>query len=324
IGGFATFGGTGRPEGIPLDFVLQDILQMRKSTPATILAGPDLVANTAAQGDDVQVVPVGMAVTTAEDVVVAPGRNGVLDTPPSGDDFSSQGPRIVAGENGVADTAASGDDVQVVPVGTELLTAGTPVIAPGPNGTLDTAPSDDDTMLGPDGILPGNDGAVQSVAQGDDVQLVPVGTTGVPEDTVVIGAGQNGVLDTPVRGDDVAAVVTGYELSKSCNASTPFAILAGRNGIADTQAETGICTIASPPHFVGESCSRMAANPDAGCGVSATAPTSAVAADAAAGASSLTLVDATAFPSSGVIGVGSQETRYTSKAGNVLTIVPLA
>ena len=319
IGGFSNFGGTGRPEGIPLDFVLQDILQMRKSTPAAILAGPDLKANTLAKGDDVQVVAVGTSVLRPDAVVVSPGRNGVLDTTPSGDDFSSAAPSIVAGQEGVADTAASGDDVQVVPLGTELLAAGTAVIAPGPNGRLDSAPSGDDTVLGPDGILPGPDGAVQSVAQGDDVQVVPVGTTGVPEDTVVISAGQNGVLDTPLRGDDVAAVVTGYELSKRCNANTPFAILAGPNQLSDTKAETGICSIAAPPHFVGESCSRSGANPDAGCGVSTAAPTSTV---AAATTGSLTLADAAAFPSSGVVTVGSQEVRYTAKAGNVLSLSP--
>ncbi|MGD2063040.1 MAG: hypothetical protein PVF51_05595, partial [Nitrospirota bacterium] len=324
IGGFSNFGGTGRPEGTRLDFVLQDILQMRKSTPAAILAGPDLLASTSAQGDDVQVVPVGMAVATAATVVVAPGRNLVLDSAPGGDDFSSGAPRIVAGQDGVADTAAQGDDVQVLPVGTTLLAAGTVVIAPGANGQLDSAPDNDDMVLGPDGILPGPDGAVQSVAQGDDVQVVPVGTTGVPEDVVAISAGRNGVLDTALRGDDVAAVVTGYEVSKSCDANTHFAILAGPNGKSDTQAETGICTIASAPHFVGESCSRTAANPDAGCGVSDTDPTSTVAADAAAGTTSLTLADAAAFPSSGVITVGSQETRYRGKAGNVLTILALA
>lgn len=324
IGGFSNFGGTGRPEGTRLDFVLQDILDMRKSTPASILAGPDLMANTAAQGDDVQVVPVGVAVATPDTVVVAPGRNLVLDSAPGGDEFSSAAPRIVAGQDGVADTTASGDDVQVLPVGTMLLAAGTVVIAPGANGQLDTAPVNDDSVLGPDGIGPGHDGAVQSVAQGDDVQLVPVGTTGVPEETVVISAGRNGVLDTPLRGDDVAAVVTGYEVSKTCDANTPFAILAGSNSRSDTQAETGICTIASPPHFVGESCSRDAANPDAGCGVSDTDPTSTVAAEAAAGTTSLTLADAAAFPTSGVITVGSQETRYTGKAGNVLTIIALA
>jgi cysteine-rich repeat protein len=82
--------------------------------------------------------------------------------------------------------------------------------------------------------------------------------------------------------------------------------------------------VASPPHFVGETCSRTVTNPDAGCGVSANAPASTVAADAMAGATLLTLADATAFPSSGIIGVGTEETRYTSRAGNVLTIVPLA
>jgi hypothetical protein len=374
IGGFTGFRGTGRPEGIALDFVLGDILQMRKSTPATILAGMNRTADTVARGDDVQVVAKDTMVATAGTVVVAPGRNGVLDTKAEGDDFASQGPRIVAGQNGIADSVAGGDDdVQVLSPGTDLLAAGTAVITPGANGRLDTLAAGDDEVLGPDGILPGNDGAVQSVAQGDDVQVVPVATTGVPEDTVVIHAGHNGILDTPLRGDDVAAVVSGYEVSKTCNASTPFAILAGRNGVVETKAETGICTIASPPHFVGESCSNDAddLDPDSGCGVSTSAPASTVATTPARACqggtnpgttcttdaectdggtcgfamecfggttpgmacvtagdcgddstciTALELVDATAFPAGGVIIVGSQDVRYTAKAGNKLGI----
>jgi len=324
VGGFSRFGGTGRPEGTRLDFILQDVLHMRRSTPASLYAGPDLIATSVAAGDDVQVVAVGAPAAAPDAVVVAPGRNGVLDSAVLGDDFSSAVARIVAGPDGVADTAAAGDDIQVVAVGELPLATDAVVIAPGANGKLDSAPANDDMILGPDGILPGNDGAVQSVAQGDDVQLVPVATTGVPEDTIVITAGRNGVLDTPTRGDDRAAVVSGYEVSKTCDANTPFAILAGRNLFSDTQAETGVCTVASPPHFVGESCSRTASNPDAGCGVRADAPTTTVFTTAAAGAMSLGLDDATAFPSSGVIRVGSLETHYTSKAGNVLTIIPLA
>ena len=321
IGGFSGFGGTGRPEGTRLDFVLQDILHLRKSTPPTILAGPNLQADTAAQGDDVQVVASGTPTTAPDAVVIAPGRNGILDTPvvvdADRDDFLSQGPRIVAGLNGVADTTAQGDDVQVLPVGPSLLRADAAVIAPGPDGQLDTAAAGDDTVLGPDGILPGNDGAVQSVAQGDDVQLVPVGTTGVSEDVVAITAGPNGVLDTPVRGDDVAEVVTGYEVSKTCNANTPFAILAGPNSRSDTEAESGICTIASPPHFVGESCDREAVNPDAGCGVREDAPTGTV---ITATSTSLQVDGASAFPASGIIIVGSQEVRYNSNDDDTLSL----
>jgi hypothetical protein len=323
IGGFSNFRGTGRPEGTRLDFILRDILAMPRSAPAAILAGPDMVASSTAAGDDVQVVAVGAAVAAVDAVVVAPGRNGVLDSAVAGDDFDSGAARIVAGPDGIADTAAEGDDIQVLAVGELPFATDTVVVAPGANGRLDTAPANDDLILGPDGILPGNDGAVQSAAQGDDVQLVPVATTGVPEDRVVIAAGRNGVLDTPARGDDRVAVVTGYEVSKTCNANTPFAILAGRNMISDTAAESGVCTVASPPHFVGESCSRNATNPDAGCGVRPDAPTTTVFAFAPAGATQLSVDDATAFPSSGVIRVGSEETHYLSKTSNVLTILPL-
>ena len=324
IGGFANFGGTGRPLGTRLDFILQDILHMRKSTPPTILAGLNGLADTLAQGDDVQVLAPGTLPTPLDPdaVVIAPGRNGILDTPvnTATDDFLSQGPRIVAGLNGVANSAAQEDDIQVQPVGTSLLRADAVVIAPGPNGRLDTAPGADDTILGPDGIVPGPDGAVQSVAQGDDVQLVPVGTTGVPDDVVVITAGQNGVLDTPVRGDDLAAVVMGYEVSQTCNANTPFAIVAGPNRRSDTRAESGICTIASPPHFVGESCDRSATNPDTGCGVRIDAPTGIVTQTQTAPSMSLSVDNASAFPASGIVSVGGQDVRYLSNDGATLAL----
>jgi hypothetical protein len=91
----------------------------------------------------------------------------------------------------------------------------------------------------PDGILAGPDGSVQTFAQGDDVQLVPAGIDGVPEDTIVIVAGENGVLDTTpaVGSDDVAAVVTGYATSSTCGASTPREILAGPDGDLDSTAD---------------------------------------------------------------------------------------
>jgi hypothetical protein len=334
IGGLSNYTGTGVSAGIPLDFVLGDILKMRRSTPPVIVAGaggfsltqvdpktddiqvveygtdgltpdtvvvapgrngvldtvpgaelgayPDIVAgkngivDSVAQGDDVQKVPVGTTGVPHDMVVIAAGPNTRLDTAPLGDDVAeplrflrnllSQGVVIVAGPDGVADTVADPGDIQVIPPGTRNLPSDAIVVAAaGPNvltsqhkaplegdGLLKTTPSGDDVVSGPDGILAGKDGMVESVAQGDDVQLVPVGTRGVPEDTVAVAAGQNGILETPRLGDDVADVVTGYEVSRTCNFKTPAAIVAGPDGIANTTVAPDVCTTASPPHFVGE------------------------------------------------------------------------
>ncbi len=112
-----------------------------------------------------------------------------------------------------------------------------------------------DVSPAPDGILAGPDAIVDSVAEGDDVQLIPVGTRGVSEDAVVIRAGEDGVLNTTPKDDDIASVVTGYEISQTCGPNTAFAILAGPNGIAETPATTGTCIVAFAPHFPGEACS---------------------------------------------------------------------
>jgi hypothetical protein len=262
IGGLSNYGGTGTPSGIPLDFVLRDVMHLRKTTPPVIFAGADGTVQTTARGDDVQLANVGMSGLGPYALVVSPGHNGVLDTSPAGDDVGSQGAAIVAGPDGIADTVAAPDDLQVVPPGTRDLPSDAIVVAAAGNRVLATTPSGDDVLTGPDGILAGGDGIVQSVAEGDDVQLVPVGTTGVADDSVVIAAGQNGVLDTHRQRDDRSDVVTGYEVSRTCNYQTPSAIVAGANGTADTVAAAGTCTTAYPPHFPGESgCST-----DADCG----------------------------------------------------------
>ncbi|MDX2169638.1 MAG: hypothetical protein SF182_21390 [Deltaproteobacteria bacterium] len=333
IGGLSSYTGTGVGAGIPLDFVLRDILQMRRSTPPVILAGPagQSLTLVAAGTDDIQVVPLGVEGLAPDTVVVAPGRNGVLDTVPGaaveafpyihvgangsvesfaqGDDIQvippgipglppgsvaiaaglnnrldtaplgddqavplqalrnllSQGAAILAGPDGVADSVADPADIQVIPPGTRDLPSDAIVVAAtGPNvvtpdgsplegdGLLRTRPSGDDVTSGPDGLVAGSDGAVESVAQGDDVQLVPVGTQGVPEDTVVVSAGRNGILETPRLSDDAADVVTGYEVSRTCNFLTPAAIVAGPDKVANTTPAPGVCTAASPPHFIGE------------------------------------------------------------------------
>ena len=239
VGGFEGFAGTGRPRGIPLDFALQDLLQMRKSHPAVIVAGPDLTSNSTAAGDDIAL-PLP-AEPTDHTPVIAPGRNGVLNTVPTGDDAIAA--EIVAGANGIVNTRAQGDDVQLLPVGTRELAADTAVVDPGANGLLDTSPGGDDLFHAApaDGIREGGDRVVHTIAQGDDVQLVPAGTEGVPGDTLIIAAGENGVLDTAPAGDDVADVVTGYEVSRTCNGNAIPYILTGPNGKVDTQGGPGVC-----------------------------------------------------------------------------------
>ncbi|MGB0715071.1 MAG: hypothetical protein ACPGXK_04280 [Phycisphaerae bacterium] len=72
-----------------------------------------------------------------------------------------------------------------------------------------------------DSIVAGPDGAVQTAAAGDDVQEFNIGTTGLSDITVVISAGENGILDTAVpNGDDRPAVTEGYATSMTCNSFT--------------------------------------------------------------------------------------------------------
>jgi len=64
----------------------------------------------------------------------------------------------------------------------------------------------------PDGIVVGSDHIAHSRAVGDDIQLVPVGTTGLVDGTVIVGAGPNKTLETQpsLTGTDIRQVVTGY------------------------------------------------------------------------------------------------------------------
>ncbi|MCH7993330.1 MAG: hypothetical protein IIB57_02690, partial [Planctomycetes bacterium] len=92
-----------------------------------------------------------------------------------------------------------------------------------------------------DGILVGPNGVSDSIAQGDDVQRIPFGIDGLPEDAVVIDAGEDGILQSQNRDsdgngtlDDVLAVITGYATSATCGPDTPSSIRPGLNGIVDT------------------------------------------------------------------------------------------
>jgi hypothetical protein len=71
-----------------------------------------------------------------------------------------------------------------------------------------------------DGIVAGANQTADSVAAGDDVQLIPPGTTGVSVGSIVISAGQDGILESIPADDDQADVTTGYETSLSCSATS--------------------------------------------------------------------------------------------------------
>jgi hypothetical protein len=71
-----------------------------------------------------------------------------------------------------------------------------------------------------DGIIAGVDQKADSIASGDDVQLIPPGTNGVGVGSIVISPGQNGVLETTVHSDDIAQVTTGYATSSTCSADS--------------------------------------------------------------------------------------------------------
>lgn len=71
-----------------------------------------------------------------------------------------------------------------------------------------------------DGIVAGPNQTADTVAVGDDVQLIPAGTTGVSVGSIVVSAGQDGVLESTPASDDQADVTTGYETSLSCSATS--------------------------------------------------------------------------------------------------------
>lgn len=161
VGGFDE---NGKPKGLPLDFILQDILGYTKNN-------------------------------RKEEV-------------------------IFAGPNGTADSAVAlgSDDLQVVAQGTTGLAFGTVIIRPGADGFLETLPAGDDVRrTSADGIIAGLNKIAESIAQGDDLQVIPPGTTGVGVGSIVVAAGANGVLDSVPRGDDQTEVTSGYETSLSCS-----------------------------------------------------------------------------------------------------------
>ncbi len=174
--GIPPYGGQGRPPGLPLEYVLEEVLQKRRSQPV--------------------ITPVWMPQPAflperAETYVCVGGFNDGNEC-----DHTQADPD--------ADCKNGSND-----------------------GTCDNAVPNDGIFAGPNGVA-------DSIAQGDDVQLIPFGIDGLPDDAVVINAGNNGVLETSVRTGDMGATITGYATTKTCGPETPSSIRTGPNGIVDT------------------------------------------------------------------------------------------
>ncbi|MDH3325094.1 MAG: PA14 domain-containing protein [Gammaproteobacteria bacterium] len=98
------------------------------------------------------------------------------------------------------------------------------------------------------GIIAGPNKRVDSLAEGDDIQLVPFNTTGVAPKALVIGAGANGVLDTKLSVGDEEEFVSGYETRVTC-------------GISST-ATSEVGNFCSTPVQIGCACDEVTRGPD--------------------------------------------------------------
>jgi hypothetical protein len=98
-----------------------------------------------------------------------------------------------------------------------------------------------------DGIVAGPNQTADTVAVGDDVQLIPPGTTGVSVGSIVISAGQDGILESVASSDDEAEVTTGYETSLTCNVSSDNA---GQICSIDSQCSGSAAACSGPERLV--------------------------------------------------------------------------
>jgi len=221
VGGFDD---RGRATGLPLDYVLQGILGLKKFRPAVIVAGANGVADTTVEpnSDDVQRIPPGTTGLDPLSVVIDPGANGTIESAVACDVEEPRGMDrvVVAGVDGVADSTVkpNSDDVQLIPPGTTGLDPADVVIDAGANGTIESSVAcDEEEHSEPDGIIAGLNKTADSYAEGDDIQHIPPGTTGLSLGSIVVGAGANGVIDSTPGKDDQLEFVTGYETSRTCD-----------------------------------------------------------------------------------------------------------
>ena len=135
--------------------------------------------------------------------VITAGQNRRIDTVVP-DDL----PAIIDRNDGFADSGLRGDDIQILSAGLEATSIVLPVIGSGLNNTLETAPNGDDVEMVYDLNWPFG-GLAETTAEGDDIQVVPVGSPSIivvsPTEAYpvpIILPGPNGVIDSTVGGND--------------------------------------------------------------------------------------------------------------------------
>jgi hypothetical protein len=116
---------------------------------------------------------------------------------------------IDTGLNGLCETSASRGDIQAADVG-----EGTPNLNEIRCGT--------------------NEGA-ESVAVGDDVQVIAVGATCRNPNNVIVDTGPNGVAETPLAGDDTYFA----GMSLGVPPANTACVITGADGVAQTAAPSG-------------------------------------------------------------------------------------
>jgi hypothetical protein len=230
LGGFDA---QGRQTGLPLGHVLQEILELKKNgVPDAVVVGQDGCAQTWASGDDVQVVQPVCPSVAPGGVIIRSGPNGRIESVPRGDDLRL-GDSVIDGGDGCAHSVAVGDDEQVVSGACEPGDLDGVVVLPGPNGVVDSTPPEDgdgdplDEIANVSGyateLFEQCDGdtpaaiverhmlTADTVASGDDEQLIPFGNEISPGDAI-IGPGTDGVLDTVPSGNDVISPANNTEI----------------------------------------------------------------------------------------------------------------
>ncbi|MGD2109547.1 MAG: hypothetical protein PVI86_09165, partial [Phycisphaerae bacterium] len=206
------------------DITRRDGVLIRHVVPyqsAYIAAGGDGVLDTAAVGDDV--LSPGLSIITT-------GANGELDSIPENDDVVLETRSILDGGNGIPESVASGDDEQIGPSPIATTTLTVTFLDYAANGDACDDLQDGEfsfdlrirknieTTVGQflqdatvkrvvshwfDGVIVGGpDGLAETVAAGDDLQVVGAGAAVAP-DGIVVHPGPDGILDSTPLGDDL-------------------------------------------------------------------------------------------------------------------------
>jgi len=139
----------------------------------------------------------------------------------------------------VAFARVAGADQQIIAPGTAQQDA--VVVNTGADGICQTTAATGDIQAAPVGsgtpfrteIRCGTNKVVETLAAGDDTQLIAFGATCKNANNAVVDTGLDGIADTTAAGDDTQVIAVG-----TAPANTPC-VITGGNGVADTAAAAG-------------------------------------------------------------------------------------